>query len=388
MEKIVRAMMDLIASEVCGREPDWTQLRFSDEELVGLYKLSKFHDLAHLVGDALIKHDLIPEGELRSKFEKQMMVAVYRYERINYELAQIKSTLNAAEIPFLPLKGSVLRQFYPEPWMRTSCDIDVLVKEEDLDRAVQVLVEKLGCRAESRHTHDYGLYTASGVHLELHFLLVESSAADNRDPVLETVWERCKPSDHEQVWCYAMPESLFYYYHIAHMAKHFQNGGCGIRPFLDIWVLDHREAVDHAGRAALLKEGGLEIFSAACERLSQVWFAHAEADEITEQMEAFLLTGGVYGTLEHIVSIQQIKKGGKFRYAMSRIWLPYDQLVLRYPSLTGRKFLLPFYEVCRWCKLLFGGSARKSAHTLKVNFTTSQEKLDCTKKLLDSLQLK
>ena len=32
-----------------------------------LYKLSKAHDLAHLVGDALIKNDLIENDEIKEK---------------------------------------------------------------------------------------------------------------------------------------------------------------------------------------------------------------------------------------------------------------------------------------------------------------------------------
>ena len=84
MEKIIRAMMDLIAYEVCGKEIDKAQYSFTDDELAKLYKLSKSHDLAHLVGDALIKNDLIEDGEIKAKFQKQIMLAVYRYETVSY----------------------------------------------------------------------------------------------------------------------------------------------------------------------------------------------------------------------------------------------------------------------------------------------------------------
>ncbi|MBO4954226.1 MAG: nucleotidyltransferase family protein, partial [Clostridia bacterium] len=36
-------------------------------------------------------------------------------------------------IDFMPLKGAVIRQYYPEPWMRTSCDIDIHVKKDRLE---------------------------------------------------------------------------------------------------------------------------------------------------------------------------------------------------------------------------------------------------------------
>lgn len=315
------------------------------------------------------------------------MMAVYRYERINYELTQLKATLNKAQIPFLPLKGSVLRQYYPEPWMRTSCDIDVLVQEPDLKKTLGILTEKMNYKIDSQCSHHYGLFSDSGVHIELHFTLSESTAKHDEDPVLKTVWERCTP-DPRQTYCYLMPEALFFYYHIVHMAKHFQSGGCGIRPFLDIWVLDHREEADAEGRKALLREGGVDTFAAASEKLSRVWFEHEMGDEVTERMERYLLGGGVYGTLEQRVSLQQAREGSKLRYAISRIWQPYDVLVRRYPSLAGKRLLLPFYEVRRWFSLLFCGRVKRGVLELKANSATTQEDRNETKKLLDSLHLK
>ena len=175
MERIVCAMMDLIAYEVCGRELAAQAPPLSGEELEKLYRLSKAHDLAHLVGDALIRHDLIRDEEIRAKFQKQTILALFRYEKINHELCRLRAVLNAARIPFIPLKGSVLRQYYPEPWMRTSCDIDILVKKEDLDRAVALLVEEAAYRQQSKNSHDVGLFSESGVHLELHYGLIEEN---------------------------------------------------------------------------------------------------------------------------------------------------------------------------------------------------------------------
>ena len=79
MENLIRTMMDLIAYEVCGKSIDKSQYTLTDEDLAKLYKLSKSHDLAHLVGDVLIKTGLIGDGEVKAKFQKQIMLAVYRY---------------------------------------------------------------------------------------------------------------------------------------------------------------------------------------------------------------------------------------------------------------------------------------------------------------------
>lgn len=385
MENLVCVMMDLIASEVCGKTIDESRYSFTDEELTRLYKLSKSHDLAHLVGDALIKNDLIKSDEIKAKFQKQMVLAVYRYEKINYELNRLRETLNEAEIPFIPLKGAVIRaEYYPEPWMRTSCDIDILVHESDLDRATAVLVDKLTYKQESKGSHDIGLFSDNGVHLELHYSLIEEKRVGNIESVLQSVWEKAAPV--AETLEYVLSDEMFYYYHIAHMAKHFVGtGGCGVRPVVDIWVLNHRVPFDKEKRNALLAEGGLLTFATEAESLTEVWFGEGIHTDTTRQMQDYLLRGGVYGTTENRVSVQQVRKGGKVRYAFSRIWLPYDALKFHYPSLNGKRILLPLYEVRRWCKLIFCGGAKRSMNELKLNSAVSATEQDQINKMLSSL---
>lgn len=383
MEELIRAMMDMIASEVCGKAIDRSKYEFTDDYLVWLYKLSKAHDLAHLVGDALIKNDLIGNDEIKAKYQKQVMIAIYRYEKINYELNRLRSALNEAQIPFIPLKGSVLRQYYPEPWMRTSCDIDILVHDEQVDNVAQMLVEKLGYTYEKKLCHDISLISDGGVHLELHYSLIEDEIIGRAESVLQPVWENAVmvPGTSE----YVLHDEMFCYYHIAHMAKHFVNGGCGIRPFLDIWILNHLVDFDREKRNALLANGGLLTFAAEAESLSEVWFGVGIHTDTTRQLQYYLLKGGVYGTTENRVSVQQIRKGGKIRYAFSRIWLPYDVLKFLYPSLNGKRILLPFYEVFRWLKLLFCGGVKRGVEELKLNASTTSIELIETQKMLSKL---
>ena len=373
MKNLVRAMMDLIASEVCGKPLDKSQYVFTDEELAGIYKLSKSHDLAHLVGDALIKNDLVKNDEVKAKFQKQIMLAVYRYEKMNYELGRLRTVLNEVQIPFIPLKGSVLRQYYPEPWMRTSCDIDVLVHGEDLQRMVSYLSDNLGYRRESQNSHDISMFTQGGVHVEVHYDLVEDNRANSAAAVLKQIWNVAVKHDGCN-YQYEMPDEMFYFYHIAHMAKHFvSTGGCGIRPFLDIWVLNHRIDFNREKREKLLSDGGLSVFAKQAELLSEVWFGNAEHTEITKQMEGYILRGGVYGTTTNRVAVQQQKQGGKMKYALSKIFIPYDAIKFHYPILQKHKWLTPIMEVRRWGKLIFCGHLKRTVKELKYNSTISED---------------
>ena len=142
-EQVTREMFELIRHVVCGAElTKEDKGRITPDLLPRLYALSKSHDMAHIVVQGLSDFGLLGESEISQNFQKQQMLAVYRYQKLNYELEQICQTLEDAKIPFIPLKGSVIRQYYPEPWMRTSCDIDVLVHEDELDRAIPLFEEQ------------------------------------------------------------------------------------------------------------------------------------------------------------------------------------------------------------------------------------------------------
>ena len=124
---------------------DIYSLTLSEEQAKAIYNTLSKHDLAHMIGDVLQQSSIGKEHPmLFAKVQKQQLVAVYRYEQLNYEFQRLCNTFEEAAIPFIPLKGSVIRRYYPESWMRTSCDVDILVHEEDLENAKQAIISKLG----------------------------------------------------------------------------------------------------------------------------------------------------------------------------------------------------------------------------------------------------
>jgi hypothetical protein len=389
MDVQANRMMRWIASEVCDRSiENIEELRPSSEaELQVLYRFSKRQDLAHLVGNALFRYQMFPEGSAwTEKFKKQIFLAHIRYEQIQLTLEALCQAMEQEEIPFMPLKGAVLRQRYPEPWMRTSCDIDVLVRSEDLERASLLLEERLSCRKEELGSHDLSLFASNGVHIELHYDLVENDLIAQSDSVLRTVWEHVTVRSGWRYW-YEMSDEMFYFYHIAHMAKHFEIGGCGVRPLIDLWLLEHRMEYSQHDRDELLERGGLLAFANACRSLSDAWFSSEEMDALSKQMQEYILCGGVYGSDENRVAAQQAKQGGKVSYAMSRIFLKYDVLKFHYPVLMKHKWLLPVMEVRRWGKLIFCGGLKRSAKELTVNQTMSKGTSDFTKNLMKQIGL-
>ena len=71
----------------------------------------------------------------------------------------------------------------------------------------------------------------------------------------------------------------------------------------------------------MLQESGLLAFYERSIDLMSVWFEDKDHSGITQEMEDYVLQGGVYGTLEQQLAMSQNKKGGKFRHLISRVFL-------------------------------------------------------------------
>ena len=357
---------------------------FENKNCERLYKLAKAHDLAHLVADALDKNGLLDDSDISKKFRAERNLAIYRHEQMQYELDELCEILENEKIEFIPLKGSVIRKYYPQAWMRTSCDIDILLKEKDLAKAIKLLGERLGYTKVGRGTHDVSLYSPSNIHVELHFSLLEDSMANDASKMLDTVWDRVERNEKSQK---VLQDDFFYYYHIAHMAKHIEFGGCGIKPFLDLWILNERIQFNQEKRDALLIEGGLNEFERVAKHLSYVWFGEQEHTPITKKLEEYILSGGVYGTAENKVAAQSSKKGKGLRYIISRIWYPYYLLKKRYPRVERCKLLIPYYQICRWLRFLFKGKKKAALIEAKESGKLSDEKAENIQKMLQEIGL-
>ena len=90
-------------------------------------------------------------------------------------------------------------------------------------------------------------------------------------------------------------------------------------------------------------------------------------DELTKNLEEFILHGGIYGNIENQVAVNKAKSGGKSSGLAKKIFLSYDQLKFIYPVLQKHKWLTPFFEVVRWFRIVFRGRSKILAKELKAN---------------------
>lgn len=344
-------LMQVFGAALKGTAPEKELL--TPESLPAVYALAKKHSLGHFVTRYVFGNGIATDPEMARKLQREELISVHQYERMQYTYREICQIFDEENIAYIPLKGSVLRGFYPDPTLRTSCDIDILIRQEELDRAVGVLKEK-GYQVGQRQFHDIGLYSPNKIHLELHFNILENM--DLLDSVLKDAWQYAVPVSGSR---YEFRKEFFVFHMYAHMAYHFLAGGCGVRSLMDIWVMEHRMDAHYALAEELLRKAGIHTFAARICEIADICF---EQTDYSDPILDYIWRGGTYGTVENHITVQKKDGVSSFSYIWMRIFLPYKLMVISYPILKKLPVLLPVCWVLRWLRvLLTGRSGRLSA---------------------------
>lgn len=359
----------ILRSELTETELDASvKEQLTPDVISALYSLSSRHDLAHIVFNSLHKCGFQNDDLMYSKFNQKAIMSVCRNEQIKYAYNQICDIFNKESIPYIPLKGLVIRPYYPQESMRTSCDIDILVKEENLESAIDSLVQK-GFRCGERHYHDVSLFSPANIHLELHFNIQET--IEKLDAVLKDAWQYAKLTDGSR---YEFTDEFFVFHMFAHMSYHFLGGGCGIKSLMDIWVMEHRMGATYESARELLDKAGIYRFAAEISKLAEICFSGKPKDEFSDTILSYIFSGGVYGTFQNKMTVMKSKDKSTVKYLLERLFMPYKSMVIIYPILKKLPFLLPFCWVGRFFKMLFKGKSKSALGEIKTanNVTDDQ----------------
>lgn len=361
--RLLRA--ELMQQPFSAEERESLKNELGEEQRKNLFVLSKTHDVSAMVACALLDNNVIGKGEAwYNEFRREVSRAIFRYENQCYEIARMKELFESHGIEHLFLKGVVLRGYYAKPYQRTCCDIDVLIKKSNLKKVEKLFIEKLGYQlSKKKDYHDVTLVAPSKVIIELHFSVCEDD--HKADEILTKAWDFAQKVSSDKLE-YAFSKEFMCFYHVAHAAYHFKNGGCGIKPFIDIYLLLTNAGVDQIKLKELLEQSGLSKFADAMSALSSAWIEQLPKDKTLSLTEKYVLMGGCYGLKANEICFRSIKNGGGLRYVFSRIFAPYENLKIKYPVIEKHKWLTPFCHVARWCSALFGKKRAKSVKELSV----------------------
>ena len=309
--------------------------------------------------------ELPPEAKQTMEMETFRRVMVSQNQQ--YAMEQLFAAFDEAGIAYMPLKGALLLHMYPKAEMRNMGDADVLIRMEQYDR-IREMLPALGYTERKESDHEF-VWHSFVLWLELHKRLIPSY---NKDyfAYYGDGWQLAKVQKGSR---YEMTDEDQMIYLFTHFAKHYRDGGIGLKFMTDLWVYRRckPDLDEDYIRQELTKLQLYEFYTNVCRTLA-VWFEGASDDEHTAFITDFVFCGGEFGRSENKVLAEGVRlsrDGGdaQRRKAVWLVFLPYANMCQKYPWLKKVPVLLPVMWVWRLVTtLLFKGDrVRKSKEGLK-----------------------
>ncbi|MBR2732131.1 MAG: nucleotidyltransferase family protein [Clostridia bacterium] len=317
--------------------------RIADVDPDEVFALAQKHMLAALVGAALED-----AGISTPKFKQAIAMAKRKAVVLAGETAAVCGKLDQAGIWYLPLKGAVLKDWYPKFGMRESADVDILF---DPARAADVreIMIGLGYTVQSfGHGHHDVYYKAPLTNMQMHVALF----GPGYPAALNDFFADVKPRLVPQGGCaYAFTPEDFYLDVTAHAWDHFEKAGTGLRSVLDTFVMLQKLELDWQAIRAASEKLGIRAFEEQNRSLATHLFGDGALTAADRALLASILGAGAHGTLENVVKNKVTRFGGgkkgKARYLLRRLFLPMQEIEYQYPFFFRHKLLIPFLPAYR-----------------------------------------
>lgn len=323
-----------------------------------VYQCASRHMMSAIVAKGIEKAGLADQRSSR-----ELGRALHRAILFENAWKEIAGELEIAGIHYLPLKGVVLKQYYPSFELREMSDHDILI---DPSRAEDVknIMEELGYSTEKYGISGHDVYYKKPVlNFEMHRELFSQLSGNAIFEYYRDVNRFLQGKEYH----HSLSAEDFYVYMIAHEFKHFSGSGTGLRSLLDTYVFLKQVSLDIEYVEREIAKLGLSEFEQQNRSLALKLFSGETVSETENQMLEYIASSGIYGTMSNRINNRIKAYGGrKERYILHRLIAPisprnkdYDAYAREYPLFYKHKILLlflPFYRIYRAL-----GSGRLSA---------------------------
>lgn len=261
--------------------------------------------------------------------------------KLNRKCVEVVKEYKKSDMDIMVLKGQGNAQLYPNPLLRTSGDIDILVVGNERDTLTKYVKTN---KSITGHHYHHIEYEEDGVQIEVHFIPCSMS-----NPLfhhrLQKWYKKMADGGRlkeevelpEGVGAIPVPTVEFnIIFQLAHMMHHFFDEGIGLRQFVDYYFVlmaaDFTDYADNKGIGDTLRFLGLWKFAGAVMYVMKEVFALDEKYMIApvderrgKTLMEEILKGGNFG--QHS-GLTKHSTGGKY---FAKTWRNM-QLVKEYPA--------------------------------------------------------
>lgn len=349
-------------------------------------RLAKRHQIIPLIYYGIINSEIrIPE-DVFAQIENISYKSIAVSHSQLYELENLYRAFERSGIEYMPLKGAVIKQLYPRPEMRTMGDADILIKTEQYEK-IRDIMRNAGFKEADESDHEL-IWNKSNIHLELHKRLIPTYNKDYY-AYYGDGWKLAVPDTGSR---YKMSDEDTFIYIFTHYAKHYRDGGIGIRHITDLYIyLSAKPDLNKKYIEAELKKLKLLDFYNNTLHTLNVWLNGERSDEMSDFITEKIFESGSYGTYKaHIMSgaVRASKSGGNVRIKriVKLIFLPYKYMCDKYPVLKKTPFLLPLMWLVRIADVIFNKRDKIARQRKELDYIT-EDKIAKYKKELNFVGL-
>ena len=369
MEKIVYDMLYLMACGIHEIVPEKKQ--FENIDMEKLYKLSRFHLVEALVGMTLKKADI----QLSKEWKDAVAKAIRKNILLDEERIKIENFMEQKGVWYMPLKGAILKELYPEIGMRQMSDNDILF-DSRFSKLMQDYMTSQGYEAISIDKGNHDVYEKKPIYnFEMHKELYGENHQEKWRRYYKNVRERLIQNTPYSLGCHFSDED-FYVYMCTHAYKHYSGCGTGIRTLMDIYIyLEKKEQkMDFSYIKKECNLLGIAQFEEKSRKLCRkvfdkpLWKNKEELEYLLlpeeQKMLEYYLTSGVYGTIDHMVqnAVSNIQKetgkAPRFFYLWKRLF-PGEKIYQSYLDTDKYKWKIPVAWLYRIFSAVFDKERRK-----------------------------
>ena len=197
-----------------------------------LYQISVYHDIGAIVCMALESAGILDNADPQTAkaFRNIRNKSLRKVLLLDNGRTEIFRFLDENKIWHMPLKGVILKDYYPELGMRQMSDNDILY-DAAFRQTMQQYMLSQGYTLGAKKAYEDDYFKLPVYNYEMHLSLFGNNDSDFSQ-YFQNIEERLIRNGY--LCCFT--DEDFYLYFMAHAAKHYRSGGTGLRHLLDCYV--------------------------------------------------------------------------------------------------------------------------------------------------------
>jgi len=320
--------------------PDKARVESMNQEQ--LYEAAQRHSMTAVTAFALES-----AGIRHKDFTEAKEKALRKNIIFDAERKKILQKLEDAKIWYIPLKGAILKDYYPKMGMRQMTDNDILFDASRRENVREIMLN-LGFTVNHFGVgYDDAYFKKPVCNFEMHSTLfsgVDMPFLMKMHEYYENIRERLLKDENNQ-YGYHFSDEDFYLYMIAHEYKHYAMSGTGVRSLLDMYIF-LRKFQDSMNWEYILAETqklGIADYEQKSRKLAFRIFTNQELTPDEKEILDYYIFSEAYGTSANFAAnrAKSFHTDSQFQYIFHRIFPPMEIVQMWYPFFYKYKIFLP-----------------------------------------------